>query len=372
MRREPFLTISAIGSMGDGMTAISELIDTDFARADADDTVASTIGALMRDGGVLVFEGDELLGTLSTRKITRTRLDPAETKVRGLITHPPILDEDDDLLRAAQLMIDSDLAVLPVGRKGHVAGVARAPDVLAALGLAIESNLVARDVMSRPVETIGPDELLSKAAAMFKRKDISRLPVVENGTMIGLLTVADVIGNLLNHNPSDIFLLDEHQAMLNTPVRNAMQTSFATEHPDSPLSGIADRMSGGIATVILTTEGDPEGMITQRDLIEAFLVSDGEATELAVHVACKDPELDQDRAREELAGFADKHREHLGVGTITATLEKQRETHKGLSHVTTKLRILTDLIGISAIGDGWGEAHSVRDALRKAETQLMR
>lgn len=354
------------------MTAISELIDTDFVRVNADDSVASAIGALMREGALLVYDDEIPLGTVSTRRITRTRLAPSETKVRGLVSHPPKVTEADDLLRVARLMIDSDLAVLPVERDGDVIGVVRSADVVAALGLTIDSNLVARDVMSRPVETIGPSELLSTAASTFKRKDISRLPVVEGGHAIGLLTAANVIANLLNHNPSDIFLLDEHQAMLNTPVRNAMETSFATEHPDSPLSSIAERMAGGVSTIVLTTDGEPEGIITTKDVLEAFLASDGSASELAVTVACKDPALDQDLAREELEGFADKHRELLGVGTITAKLERQRETHKGLAHVTTKLRILTDQIGISAIGDGWGEAHSVREALRKAEAQLKR
>lgn len=354
------------------MTNVTDIMETDFTRIDANDTLASAIGELTREGSVLVYDGDRYIGALTTRKITRSRLNPSETKVKGLVAHAPRLHPEDDMHRAARLMIDSDLTMLPVEQGDVIVGIVRTSDVLGVLGVEVDSDFVARDIMSTPVETMPPDGLLSTAANIFQRHDISRLPVVEDDKVIGLLNVGSVISNMLNHNKADIFLLGEHQELQNTHVRNAMERDFATEHPDSPLSGVADRMMSGAKTVIITTEGGAEGIITQRDVLEAYLISEPEDRSLSIGVAIKDDAINANRAREELEGFASKYSEQLGIGTVKATLDKQNEQHKGQPHITTKLRIFTDRVAISANGSGWGEAHSVRDALRKAEKQLMR
>jgi predicted transcriptional regulator len=354
------------------MTNVTHIMEKDFARIDANDTLASAIAELTKEGSVLVYDGERYLGSLTTRKITRSRLNPSETKVKGLITHPPRLHPEDDLHRAAQLMIDSDLTMLPVEQADVIVGIVRTSDVLGVLGQEIDSDLVARDIMSTPVETMPPDGLLSTAANTIQRHDISRIPVVEDEKVIGLLNIGSVIANMLNHNRADIFLLGEHQELQNTHVRNAMERDFATEHPESPLSAIADRMASGARTIIITTEGDAEGIITQRDVLEAYLVSEPEEQVLSIGVAVKDDSINTHRAREELEGFASKYAEQLGIGTVKATLDKQTEQHKGKPHITTKLRIFTDRVAISANGSGWGEAHSVKEALRKAEKQLMR
>ncbi|MFT4308442.1 MAG: CBS domain-containing protein [Candidatus Woesearchaeota archaeon] len=354
------------------MTNVTHIMDKEFTYIDANDTLASAIGELTREGSVLVFDKERYLGTLTTRKITRSRLNPSESKVKGLITHPPKLHPEDDLHRAARLMIDSDLTMLPVEQGDTIIGTVRTSDVLSVLGQEIDSDLIARDIMSTPVETMPPDGLLSTAANTFQRHDISRLPVIENDKVIGLLSIQSVIQNMLNHNRADIFLLGEHQELQNTHVRNAMERDFATEHPESPLSAIADRMASGARTIIITTEGGADGIITQRDVLEAYLVSEPQEQVLSVGVAVKDDSINANRAREELEGFASKYAEQLGIGTVKATLDKQTEQHKGKPHITTKLRIFTDRVAISANGSGWGEAHSIKSALRKAEKQLMR
>lgn len=354
------------------MAQVREIIETDIARIDADNTLASAMGALTQEGSVLVFDKESFIGSLTTRKIVRTRLNPSETKVRGLITKPPRVDPDTELLEAARLMVESDLLMLPVEENEKVIGVVRAADVLVSFAQSHDLDLVAKDIMSQPVITIEHDALLSTAANMIYRKDISRLPVTDGEDMVGLVTMSNIIGNMLNHNKADIFMLEEQQVLQNTQVRNAMDRSFATEHPDSPVTALAERMSEDIRTIIITETGEPLGIITQRDLLEAFLASQSEQETLSITVALKDDSISADRVREELLGFSEKFSEQLGIGTMNATVEKHKETHKGLPRMTAKLRILTDRVGVSAIGEGWGEAHAIRDALKKAETQMMR
>ncbi len=49
-----------------------------------------------------------------------------------------------------------------------------------------------RDWMSRQVVTVTPDTLLSEASRLMTERRIRRLPVVENGRLLGILTYGDV------------------------------------------------------------------------------------------------------------------------------------------------------------------------------------
>ncbi len=54
-------------------------------------------------------------------------------------------------------------------------------------------KLNAKDIMTSPVTTISPDTDLYKICALFSENSFRRLPVVENGEVLGILTTRDVV-----------------------------------------------------------------------------------------------------------------------------------------------------------------------------------
>jgi CBS domain-containing protein len=55
----------------------------------------------------------------------------------------------------------------------------------------------AADVMTREVQTIGPDAPIEEAARIMHDRDLKRLPVLEGGRLVGILTRKDLIRALL-------------------------------------------------------------------------------------------------------------------------------------------------------------------------------
>ena len=51
----------------------------------------------------------------------------------------------------------------------------------------------AGELMTSPVITIGPEELITHAASVMTRERINRLPVVEDGRLVGIVTRADLV-----------------------------------------------------------------------------------------------------------------------------------------------------------------------------------
>ena len=52
------------------------------------------------------------------------------------------------------------------------------------------------DVMSRNLHEIGPDDSIEEAASIMTRHRINRLPVVEDGRLVGIVTRGDIISGL--------------------------------------------------------------------------------------------------------------------------------------------------------------------------------
>src|SRR5688572_18291085 len=50
-----------------------------------------------------------------------------------------------------------------------------------------------KDVMTRSVETVRPDQTLQEAAAKMKSLDVGPIPVTENDRVVGILTDRDIV-----------------------------------------------------------------------------------------------------------------------------------------------------------------------------------
>jgi CBS domain-containing protein len=51
----------------------------------------------------------------------------------------------------------------------------------------------ARDLMTSPAECLAPDETLVDAARMFSKYDVGSMPVVDEDTLVGVLTDRDIV-----------------------------------------------------------------------------------------------------------------------------------------------------------------------------------
>jgi CBS domain-containing protein len=54
-----------------------------------------------------------------------------------------------------------------------------------------------RDVMTRQVLCVGPEQPVAEVAALMTNKDVERLPVVSEGRLVGFLTRGDIVRKLI-------------------------------------------------------------------------------------------------------------------------------------------------------------------------------
>ena len=133
-------------------------------------------------------------------------------RVRQLMTEGVITVAPDTSLRdAATVLVEHGVSGVPVVADGEVVGVLSEGDiVMKASGgtergalltwlfdLGIENErITARTVgeaMSSPAVTIAPNRPVHEAARLMVDEGVNRLPVVEKGKLVGILTRADIV-----------------------------------------------------------------------------------------------------------------------------------------------------------------------------------
>jgi CBS domain-containing protein len=149
---------------------------------------------------------------LSLHMLHEVELAP-QLSVRELMTESPRSTRADTLLRdAARDMVRSGIGALPViEADGILVGMLSERELMRhMLSLASINGSIprpqsgmerarrrVRDVMTRQVLCVSPDQPLAEVASLMTNKDVDRVPVVEEGRLVGFLTRSDIVRKLI-------------------------------------------------------------------------------------------------------------------------------------------------------------------------------
>lgn len=128
-----------------------------------------------------------------------------------------------------------------------------------------------RDFMSTNVITVPPETKISIAVNLMRSNNIHRLPVIDNGQLVGLITA----GIIQAASPSQATSLSiyEYNYLLNKmTVKEIMETTVRTIGADDFLEDAIYKMlkyQVGVLPVISNNE--TIGIITNNDILKAFL-----------------------------------------------------------------------------------------------------
>jgi CBS domain-containing protein len=118
-------------------------------------------------------------------------------KVKDIMSAPVItVKENDDIVKVAQLMERHEVgSVIVASETGDPVGIITERNILkrvAAKNL-LPSQVKARDVMSRPLVTVDSNIDVTEAAKKMSLHEIRRLPVLEGGKLIGIVSSKDIV-----------------------------------------------------------------------------------------------------------------------------------------------------------------------------------
>jgi CBS domain-containing protein len=115
-------------------------------------------------------------------------------KLREIMTPSPIFAHATDTLsRVAEMMQQEDVGAIPVVENDRLVGIITDRDVTVKAVAAGEDpkEALVSDYMTTNVVTGRPDMSDHEALELMGREQIRRLPVVENGRLVGMVAMAD-------------------------------------------------------------------------------------------------------------------------------------------------------------------------------------
>ncbi|MGZ8470216.1 MAG: CBS domain-containing protein, partial [Gemmatirosa sp.] len=118
--------------------------------------------------------------------------DAALDMVRAGVAGLPVVDDGGRVIgMLSQRELLQHLLNSYLQRGGHAAPASGVP------GAADARPRTVRDVMTRQVLCVSPEQPVAEVAAMMTNKDVDRVPVVREGRLVGFLTRGDIVRKLI-------------------------------------------------------------------------------------------------------------------------------------------------------------------------------
>lgn len=202
------------------------------------------------------------------------------------------VNPENTLHEAAQLMGEKHVGSLIVMKYDTPVGIITEGDLLNVVskGIPLEidwirsspsiRNQKVERAMSFPLAKICVDYTLKDAARMMIEKRIRRLGVCDSGNLCGIITTSDMIGSLpqIPETMKPWFEVDHF-----------MSKKVVTADEGTLLENVAKIMAEKhVGSVIVTSQEEPIGIFTERDLLTKFLAQDRSLIEEVGNV-CSSP-----------------------------------------------------------------------------------
>ena len=131
-----------------------------------------------------------------------------------------------------------------------------------------------RDYMSAPINVIERNETIQTARNLMFKYAIGRLPVLDNGKLVGIVTKYDITNRLNQAAPEW-----RRRPIDKIPIQVVMTEKPITIFPDATMPQAAELLiENDISGLPVERDGGIVGMITSRDMVKYFSEQDIKAT----------------------------------------------------------------------------------------------
>jgi CBS domain-containing protein len=105
------------------------------------------------------------------------------------------IDADASVFEAVQQMVELNAGSLLVTESGEITGIVTERDYLRRVALheLDDRETLVREVMSSPLIVVTPETTIDECMALMTDRRVRHLPVVEDGKVVGLVSIGDLV-----------------------------------------------------------------------------------------------------------------------------------------------------------------------------------
>jgi CBS domain-containing protein len=119
---------------------------------------------------------------------------------------------DEIVFDALKIMAEKNIGALLVMQKEKVVGVFSERDYARKIVLKGESShtTAVKDVMTSGVLSVNPEQSIDECMTLMTNKHVRHLPVIENGNLIGLVSIGDIVKTIISEHEYTIKQLENY------------------------------------------------------------------------------------------------------------------------------------------------------------------
>jgi predicted transcriptional regulator len=360
---------------------VDDIFSTSFKSVNHDSPLSASLSLLKEESTpvlVVLNSKGKYVGVIAHRWIVRSRSDPATTKVETLMRSAPTVSLQDSLSKVARLMITSGISLLPVFKGDKFAGIVTDDAVIQGAVVGKWGGTKVEDVMTKKPLLVEEDESVGAVLSLFRQHGISHLPVVKDGSLVGIVSIKDIITGIFQPRQRQTVgdIAGEKAPVLNIPVKGIMTKPVITVLPETTLKDAVKQMQKfDITSLIVISKGRPAGILTKRDLLEPLAEMEMPKQRITVQFSVKGVKMDdlqRGLIMEDFESFAKKYQKTLEAGALFVYMKTHGTNYKGQRLIHCRLQFRTRKGSFFSSSEGYGVESTFHTALGRLERQLLR
>lgn len=347
-----------------------EILSGDFDIIENNETISHALSLFEKNDVLIVMDGNEYKGVITRKDILRAKIPP-EAKVKRFVRSAPKIKLNTSIEETARLMLESGIFCLPVFEGNEIKGVVRDIDIIKRVVEKEFGDTEIKNFMTKNPVFVSPGDSIGKVLHIFKKHNISRLPVVEKEKVVGVITLRDLMEKVIHpeEKPGYGEFIAEKKRYLKIPVKGIMTANPIIMPPNSKTREVVEEMiKNRIGGMIVGEGGKLIGIVTIKDLLEP--VARSEKERFFIQFCGETDEIegfDREEGMAYMKEFTRKYEKFLGEGCVYIYVKQYKERKRGLPLIHCKIRIYSPNHFFVASEEGWGFRNALKNAIHAIE-----
>ncbi|MGC8609613.1 MAG: CBS domain-containing protein [Thermoplasmata archaeon] len=179
---------------------VSEIMTENPVIIDAEETFSKAMSKMSETGihQIPVLDDKKYIGMISYSDLLKKRSIQVKSKISNFATSTPVLQADDDVLKAVKLIKDNSLSAIPVFKNNRLVGIVSRTDVVKNIDkIADVKDIQAFQIMTSDPVYVNEDDTIDEAFDDMKMLNQSEIPVVnKNEELSGIISINSIISVL--------------------------------------------------------------------------------------------------------------------------------------------------------------------------------
>jgi len=316
-----------------------------------------------------------VVGVISYNELLRKKVSPESKVINLMIPSNNVLESDDEAKVVGKFYTTKARALVVIDEKKRLVGLITREKFLSYyLDKGEIPSAKVREIMNSPVIAINSDDSVARARWLMTNNNISKLPVLEEKKLVGIITTRDIVDKLYSEGgKKKSSIMTEEERLMALPVKEIMNYPVITTDGNQDVRKAIETLLRRKISGMPVVEGDlVVGMFSGIDVVNLI----AKKFELEMPIQAKlSGELKQGDTKALIDGILERYLSRLqkltDVMDFKVTFKEEAKSQdKKMYQVTA--RVVTKLGDFVSKDTDWDPVTAVRKTVEKLEERIIK